>query len=101
MTQYPVTIDSISAPVMTPFPQEKVPSIAAYDTEKGISNASEAGTIKPDVDQWNNMSEGEQIAFEKKLVRKLDLRLIPWLTLLYLFSYLDRASIGNAKILGV
>jgi hypothetical protein len=37
---------------------------------------------------------------EKKLVRKLDLRLIPWLSLLYLISFLDRTNIGNAKILG-
>lgn len=37
---------------------------------------------------------------EKNLVRKLDLRLIPWLSLLYLISFLDRTNIGNAKILG-
>ncbi|KAG9082909.1 hypothetical protein FRC07_014066, partial [Ceratobasidium sp. 392] len=34
---------------------------------------------------------------EKKLLRKIDLRLIPWLSLLYLLSFLDRTSIGNAK----
>lgn len=35
---------------------------------------------------------------ERKLMRKLDLRLIPWLALLYLLSFLDRTSIGNAKV---
>jgi hypothetical protein len=35
---------------------------------------------------------------ERKLVRKIDLHLIPWLSLLYLFSFLDRSSIGNAKV---
>ncbi|KAF7314330.1 MFS general substrate transporter [Mycena kentingensis (nom. inval.)] len=35
------------------------------------------------------------------LVRKVDLRLIPILTLLYLLSFLDRTNIGNAKILGL
>ncbi|KIM90410.1 hypothetical protein PILCRDRAFT_812146 [Piloderma croceum F 1598] len=35
---------------------------------------------------------------ERKLIRKLDLRLIPWLSLLYLLSFLDRTSIGNAKL---
>ncbi|KAF8216659.1 MFS general substrate transporter [Mycena galopus ATCC 62051] len=35
---------------------------------------------------------------EAKLVRKLDLALIPWLSLLYLLSFLDRTSIGNAKL---
>ncbi|KAJ6518935.1 MFS general substrate transporter [Mycena sanguinolenta] len=35
---------------------------------------------------------------ERKLVRKLDMALIPWLSLLYLLSFLDRTSIGNAKL---
>jgi hypothetical protein len=37
---------------------------------------------------------------EKKLLRKLDWKLIPWLCLLYLISFLDRTNIGNAKIQG-
>ena len=35
---------------------------------------------------------------ERKLMRKIDLRLVPWLWLLYLLSFLDRTSIGNAKV---
>ena len=35
---------------------------------------------------------------ERALVRKLDRRLIPWLSFLYLLSFLDRTSIGNAKV---
>jgi hypothetical protein len=35
---------------------------------------------------------------EKKLLRKMDLWLIPWLSILYLLSFLDRTSIGNAKV---
>ncbi|KAJ7863090.1 major facilitator superfamily domain-containing protein [Mycena olivaceomarginata] len=38
---------------------------------------------------------------DRALVRKIDLRLIPILTLLYLLSFLDRTNIGNAKILGL
>ncbi|ORX90015.1 hypothetical protein K493DRAFT_149283, partial [Basidiobolus meristosporus CBS 931.73] len=37
-------------------------------------------------------------AAEKALVRKLDRRLIPFLALLYLCSFLDRVNIGNAKL---
>jgi hypothetical protein len=33
-----------------------------------------------------------------KLKRKIDLRLLPWLTLLYLMNFLDRGSIGNARV---
>ncbi|KAF7308925.1 High-affinity nicotinic acid transporter [Mycena kentingensis (nom. inval.)] len=35
---------------------------------------------------------------ERKLMRKIDLALIPWLSFLYLLSFLDRTSIGNAKL---
>jgi len=35
---------------------------------------------------------------EAKLVRKVDWRLLPWLSLLYLLSFLDRTSIGNARV---
>lgn len=38
---------------------------------------------------------------KKKVIRKVDWRLVPFLTLLYLFSYIDRANIGNAKIEGL
>lgn len=38
---------------------------------------------------------------EKKILRKMDLHLIPMLALLYLLSFLDRGNIGNAKIEGL
>jgi hypothetical protein len=38
---------------------------------------------------------------EKKILRKMDLHLIPMLSLLYLLSFLDRGNIGNAKIEGL
>jgi MFS family permease len=37
-------------------------------------------------------------AQDKALVRKMDLWLIPWLSLLYLLSFLDRTNIGNARV---
>ncbi|CAG8130231.1 unnamed protein product [Penicillium nalgiovense] len=38
---------------------------------------------------------------EKKLVRKIDLYLMPSIFILYLFSYMDRSNIGLAKIVGM
>lgn len=38
---------------------------------------------------------------EKKLMRRIDIALIPWLSFLYLLSFLDRTSIGNAKLYGL
>jgi hypothetical protein len=40
-------------------------------------------------------------AEEKKLVRKLDMFIIPVYMITYLVSFLDRANIGNAKIAGL
>lgn len=40
-------------------------------------------------------------AAERKLLRKIDLRVIPVLWVLYLVNFVDRANIGNAKIQGM
>ena len=54
--------------------------------EERISNAPESANLSLDAID------------EKKLIRKLDFALIPWLSFLYLLSFLDRTSIGNAKV---
>ncbi|KAI9043146.1 MFS general substrate transporter [Aspergillus affinis] len=38
---------------------------------------------------------------EKALLRKLDIRLLPPLTILYLLSFLDRSNVGNARLEGM
>ncbi|KAJ7634655.1 MFS general substrate transporter [Roridomyces roridus] len=40
-------------------------------------------------------------AEERRLVRKLDGRILPILCLLYLFAYLDRSNLGNARLQGL
>ncbi|CAO1636828.1 unnamed protein product [Sympodiomycopsis kandeliae] len=37
----------------------------------------------------------------KKLNRKIDFKLVPWLAVLYLLSFLDRSAIGNARLFGL
>ncbi|CAG7990144.1 unnamed protein product [Penicillium salamii] len=56
-----------------------------------------AGVDDPD----EGRSEEERAAIDRKLLWKLDLRLVPWLSLLYLVSFLDRTNIGNAKLVGL
>lgn len=36
-----------------------------------------------------------------RILRKVDYRLVPMLTLLYLLAFLDRGNIGNAKVAGM
>ncbi|KAJ5874378.1 uncharacterized protein N7529_002808 [Penicillium soppii] len=56
-----------------------------------------AGFEDPD----EGLSDEERAEIDRKLLWKLDIRLVPWLSLLYLVSFLDRTNIGNAKIVGL
>ena len=38
---------------------------------------------------------------EKRLVRKCDLHVVPIISLLYMFAFMDRINIGNARIQGL
>ncbi|KXX82185.1 High-affinity nicotinic acid transporter [Madurella mycetomatis] len=72
--------------------------------EKGFSSAShsngEGGTDMPkDPDAHLSPTEKEEV--DRKLVRRLDWILIPWLCFLYLLAFLDRTNIGNARIAGL
>ncbi|KAL8859439.1 MAG: hypothetical protein Q9178_004117 [Gyalolechia marmorata] len=40
-------------------------------------------------------------AMEKRILRKCDLRVLPVLAVLYLFAFIDRINIGNARIQGL
>jgi len=53
---------------------------------------------KADSQRSEDSQVAEHTIDEKKLVRKIDLHVIPWLALLYLLNFLDRGSIGNAKV---
>ncbi|KAK5998874.1 putative transporter [Cladobotryum mycophilum] len=68
----------------------------------GIKNADESlrtGSHSPNRVASGNASFRD--IDEKKVLRKMDMRLIPMLALLYLLSFLDRGNIGNAKIEGL
>lgn len=58
---------------------------------------NEAPTIHPCVGIYRPEIDVATVD-EKKLMWKVDLHVIPWLSVLYLFSFLDRGSIGNAKV---
>jgi hypothetical protein len=51
-----------------------------------------------DVEQTSNTVHNLD---EKKILRKMDIRLLPMLSILYLLCFLDRGNIGNAKIEGL
>lgn len=80
---------------------------AAQEVEIPISNAhSVDGKDEKDVDfVESGSSHVQNIGWDKKstakLVRKMDWVLLPFLSLLYLLSFLDRTNIGNARLAGL
>lgn len=64
---------------------------AKMDAAEGKSGATSPGDDIPPIDH----------VAEAKLVRKLDLCIIPMVILLYLLSFLDRVNIGNARLYGL
>lgn len=72
------------------------PSNASH--EKSINFDQEAGSVQiteaPHVPLYNADMDVSGVN-EKKLMRKIDIALIPWLSFLYLLSFLDRTSIGK------
>ncbi|KAI8173397.1 putative transporter [Colletotrichum sp. SAR 10_75] len=62
------------------------------------------GVIDPSI-EVEYVSDPERSGFDqaatKRLLRKMDWALIPFLALLYLLSFLDRTNIGNARLAGI
>ena len=46
----------------------------------------------------SELGEQELAAFDRKMLLKLDLVLVPLMAMLYLLAWLDRANIGNARV---
>ncbi|CAG7956408.1 unnamed protein product [Penicillium nalgiovense] len=67
------------------------------------------GYTEPDTGSPNDQHVPEEISLgptlegqiEKTLIRKIDLHILPIVVLLYLFSFLDRVNIGNARLYGL
>ncbi|KAJ6123448.1 hypothetical protein N7512_005913 [Penicillium capsulatum] len=71
------------------------------DAEQDLPGNGADKTVLGLEDPDAGLSEEERARIDRKLLWKLDLQLVPWLSLLYLVSFLDRTNIGNAKIVGL
>ena len=62
-----------------------------HDPETIVSAVHEQGNVyRPEVDVSG--------IDERKVLRKIDWHVVPWLAVLYLLNFLDRGSIGNARV---
>ncbi|KAK4891532.1 hypothetical protein LTR27_009863 [Elasticomyces elasticus] len=50
---------------------------------------------------YRQYSPQQRDAIEKRLVRKLDTRIMPVIVLIYILNYLDRNSIAQARLYGL
>lgn len=88
--------------------EKQAPAAEADDLRRVSHSEKDLEVAQPPVlkgeladDPDAGLSEEEKARIDRELLWKLDLRLIPWLSLLYLISFLDRTNIGNAKIDGL
>ncbi|CDM27423.1 Major facilitator superfamily [Penicillium roqueforti FM164] len=68
---------------------------------ENISDSKDALAAAGFEDPDAGLSDEERAAIDRRLLWQLDIRLVPWLSLLYLVSFLDRTNIGNAKLVGL
>jgi len=67
-----------------------------------VSKKAAAGRVDTPTSDSDIIDDPELSSInEKALIRKIDYRLVPWLALLYLLSFLDRTNIGNANLFGL
>ncbi|GKU05194.1 tartrate transporter [Fusarium langsethiae] len=88
------------APYSTP-PNEKAEVLEAEIAPNRHHDGTQVGRIDAMATAPGVTLESFSHLDEKKILRKMDMRLIPMLALLYLLSFLDRGNIGNAKIEGL
>ncbi|RGP76559.1 mfs general substrate transporter [Fusarium longipes] len=76
-------------------PKDDVPQA---DTHEHIDKISEDPESRMD---YRDVSDEYPVRKRRKVLWKIDIRIIPILMILYILSYVDRANIGNARIEGM
>ncbi|CEI88835.1 hypothetical protein RMCBS344292_03212 [Rhizopus microsporus] len=72
-------------------------TVSINSKKENYNSIDDSGSTTPGGSM--TITQKEQFhAIEKRLLRKIDLRLIPWLSILYLLLSLDRNNIGNARL---
>jgi sugar phosphate permease len=84
-------------PIVLPFTQQRDETLKMADVEKDIHGEHQTSPEAPS----SVISAESSTVNEKSLVRKLDWRLLPGVSLLYLVSFLDRSNVANARLDGL
>jgi MFS family permease len=74
----------------------------SHDMETAVPTKSNSSNAKGSIEvQIDGETYSIDAAAERRLVRKFDLRILPILSVMYLFNALDKANLGNAKTNGL
>lgn len=76
-------------------------SFDKVDTEIQAIEAVTPASIQAQFPTLVDLNEEQMAALEKKLVRRLDWRLMPTITIMFLMNYLDRINVSNARLAGL
>lgn len=81
-------------------------SPASSSTDVDVNSTHASGTTQPQhaEKEDNHHVEAQpeiDAAVNKRVVRKCDRRIMPWLFLIWLWAFIDRSNIGNARIDGL
>ncbi|KAL2047243.1 hypothetical protein N7G274_001262 [Stereocaulon virgatum] len=74
------------------------------DMDRNSSKSIKSGHLRPNNKAENATSFDVTVAGamnERKLLRKIDLRVLPTITVIYVLAFLDRVNIGNALLYGL
>ncbi|KAH6618454.1 MFS transporter-like protein [Boeremia exigua] len=74
------------------------------EEERGVGHVEDVRAVPLGREAKEEGSAGEIIedpALEKRVNRKFDRHILPWLFGIWLFSFIDRSNIGNANIAGL
>lgn len=88
---------------------------AAHDHKGSLEHIDEKHHVSENIENLESLAErGHTVTdehgnvlvqfdpeAEKRLVRKIDLYVVPTVAMIYLWCFIDRANIGNAKIAGM
>ena len=73
---------------------------APYEVEP--DNVEKDAVLQDDIGVCDGSKKQRDGAIDgRRLMRRIDIALVPWLSFLYLLSFLDRVGIGNARVRGV
>lgn len=80
---------------------QKVPDFQASEDAKSTAEGQSDLVTRPMPESLINLDADELARLQKKLVRKIDLVILPCIGILYILNYVDRQNLAAARLQGI